>query len=178
TNFAKHNMKEAFDTIVAFGKNTQYPHYIPANVKKRKNEIILVDFGAEFDSYQSDLTRIFFLDKISKSKKLYYIYETVFEIKEELMKRVKAGVKASEIDKLARMLAKKKGFGKNYLHSTGHGVGLDIHEAPYVSMHSNEILNENMIITIEPGIYVKGLGGIRLEDTIRVTKTGYEILTK
>ncbi len=167
---------KAFDTIAAFGKNTQFPHYVPSKDCYVGNEV-LVDFGCKFEEYSSDLTRTFFDPKIS-SANYVKIYKIVEDVQKYLLDFVRPGKKACEIDQKARELFEKKKVEKYFIHSTGHGVGLDIHERPFLNKSDETILKEGMTITIEPGLYIESIGGVRIEDTILITKKGCEILTR
>lgn len=168
--------KTSFDSIVAFGENAAYPHYITGNQKLRKNDIVLCDIGALYQGYCSDLTRTFFLGSISPLGRK--IYDTVARAQKLAIQAVKPGVQAAQIDRIARDEIERAGYGRRFIHSTGHGVGVEIHEAPSVGPTSTDVLEPGMIITVEPGIYLQGWGGVRIEDTMRVTETGYDILTK
>jgi len=168
--------KASFDSIVAAGGNAAYPHYITGNRILRKNEMVLCDIGALVDGYCSDLTRTFFLGTISPLGRK--VYETVSRAQKLAIQAVKPGVKAAQIDRIARDEIERAGYGRRFIHSTGHGVGVEIHEAPWVGATSQDVLEAGMIITVEPGIYLQGWGGVRIEDTLLVTKTGHEILTK
>jgi Xaa-Pro aminopeptidase len=169
-------IKTSFDSIVAAGENAAYPHYITGDRKLRKNDIVLCDIGALADGYCSDLTRTFFLGKISPLGKK--IYDIVARAQRLAIQAVKPGVKTSQIDRIARQEIERAGYGERFIHSTGHGVGVEIHEPPWVSPASTETLEPGMIITVEPGIYLEGWGGVRIEDTLLVTRNGHEILTK
>jgi len=169
----------AFPSIVAFGENSAYPHHIPTDRVLRNNYIVLFDIGAKYNGYCFDSTRTFVF-KNSEAKK---VYEIVLEAQMEAIDIVRDGIVASEVDVIARRVIEKAGYGKYFIHSTGHGVGIEIHESPAISMNSKQILKENMIITVEPGIYLKGRFGIRIEDTLIVTKgkpivleTAYKLL--
>ena len=168
--------KTSFDSIVAAGENAAYPHYITGNRVLRKNDMVLCDIGALVDGYCSDLTRTFFLGTISPLGRK--VYDTVARAQKLAIQAVKPGVKAAQIDRIARDEIERAGYGRRFIHSTGHGVGVEIHEAPWVGGASQDVLEAGMIITVEPGIYLQGWGGVRIEDTMLVTKTGYEILTK
>ncbi len=168
--------KASFDSIVAAGENAAYPHYITGNRILRRNDIVLCDIGALVDGYCSDLTRTFFLGNISPLGRK--VYDTVARAQKLAIQAVKPGVKAAQIDRIARDEIERAGYGRRFIHGTGHGVGVEIHEAPWVSGASQDILEPGMIITVEPGIYLQGWGGVRIEDTMLVTKTGCEILTK
>jgi Xaa-Pro aminopeptidase len=168
--------KTSFDSIVAGGENAAYPHYITGERVLRKNDIVLCDIGALADGYCSDLTRTFFLGKISPLGQK--IYDIVARAQKLAIQAVKPGVKTAQIDRIAREEIERAGYGRRFIHSTGHGVGVEIHEAPWVSPASQDVLEPGMVITVEPGIYLEGWGGVRIEDTLLVTEKGYEILTK
>ncbi len=164
----------SFSSIVAFGENSALPHHTPSNKRIDKDNIpLLFDFGVKFNGYCADMTRTIIKKKDEKFSK---IYDIVFTAQQKAIDAVKEGMKASEIDKVARDYIAEKGFGDNFLHSLGHGVGLVVHEKPSISRLNDTILKENMVITIEPGIYIKGWGGIRIEDIVVVKKNGAEIL--
>ncbi len=170
-------IKTSFDSIVAGGENAAYPHYITADRVLRKNDIVLCDIGALVEGYCSDLTRTFFLgDNVSSQGRK--VYDIVARAQRLAIEAVKPGVKTAQIDRIARDEIDRAGYGRRFIHSTGHGVGVEIHEAPYVGPTSTEVLEPGMIITVEPGIYLQGWGGVRIEDTLLVTENGYEILTK
>lgn len=168
--------KASFDSIVAAGENAAFPHYITGERILRKNEVVLCDIGALVDGYCSDLTRTFFLGTISPLGRT--VFDTVARAQRLAIAAVKPGVKAAQIDRIARDEIERAGYGRRFIHSTGHGVGVEIHEAPWVGPTSTDVLEPGMIITVEPGIYLQGWGGVRIEDTMLVTKTGVEILTK
>ena len=170
---------KAFDTIVSFGKNTAFPHYIPNKnvVYGDKNREIMVDFGTKFEDYCSDITRMFFVEK-SKNDKLKQIFEIVRDVQLELVDMAKAGIAVKDIDLKARKMFAKFELDRYFIHSTGHGVGLDIHESPSVNKTDETVLKKGMVITIEPGIYIDGVGGVRIEDTILITNSGCEVLTR
>ena len=173
--FAKHKVVQSFKTIVASGPNAANPHHISSSRKIKNNDIILIDMGCIYNGYCSDLTRTFFVGK--KSKEQQKVWDIVKLAHDEALKNVKEYISASYIDLCARNVIKQAGYEKQFIHTTGHGVGLDIHEAPSISMKSTEVLKNGMIITIEPGIYLENKFGVRIEDTILVTKTGYKVLT-
>jgi len=171
--------EKAFDTIVSFGENTVYPHYIPSKnvVYGNENKPMMVDFGTKFEDYCSDMTCMFFMEK-SKNKRLNEIFEIVKDVQAKAVDMVRAGVLVKDIDIKVREMFAKFELDRYFIHSTGHGVGLDIHEAPSINKRDETVLKNGMVITIEPGIYVKGIGGIRIEDTVLVTNKGCEILTQ
>jgi Xaa-Pro aminopeptidase len=173
--FAKYKVEPSFKTIVASGPNSANPHHISNNRKILKNDIVLIDMGCMYKGYCSDLTRVVFLGKINvQAKKVWTLVKNAHGVS---LKTVKNGQKCSFVDESARLVIKESGFADNFIHGTGHGVGLDIHEYPSLSQKSKDVLKEKMVITIEPGIYFNGKFGIRIEDTVLVTKNGYEILT-
>lgn len=170
--------KEAFDSIVAFGDSTAEPHHHSSSTKTlKKGDIVTIDFGAKYDGYCADITRTFIFEDQGneKYKEILEIVEKAAELGREA---VRPGIKASEIDKICRSFIEAKGYSKFFLHSTGHGLGLDVHELPYVSTTSDVILKEGMIITVEPGIYIEGIGGARIEDDVLVTKNGAKVLSR
>lgn len=168
---------KSFETIVASGYRSAMPHGVASDKKINRNEFVKMDFGCYYNGYVSDMTRtIFFGDEpTDKHKEIYY---TVLEAQKLAISKVKAGMKASELDKIARDYITEKGYGENFGHGLGHGIGLEIHEAPSVSPKGDIVLEENMLITIEPGIYVEGFGGVRIEDDVVVKKDGCEVLNK
>ena len=138
----------------------------------KKGDIVLIDCGVVLDHYASDMTRTFFFGK--GNKELHTMYNTVYRAQKRALSVCKAGVHIRELDLAARKEMKKDGLEKYYPHSLGHGVGLEVHEEPRVSFRGDGVLEEGMVITIEPGLYKPGLGGIRYEDTISITKNGYD----
>lgn len=160
--------ENAFDTIVVFGENSALPHAKPSDRKLKVGDIILIDFGASYNGYRSDMTRTFIFGQCSE--KIKEIYNIVLEANIATIKAIKKGMKCSDADAVARKIITGYGYGGNYIHSTGHGVGIDIHEEPYVAKHSRlcDTLTEGMIVTVEPGIYIEGLGGVRIEDMVVV----------
>lgn len=168
--------KIAFDIIVASGKNASLPHAKTTERKITESELIVIDLGTNFQGYNSDLTRTIFLGEIKG--KLKKIYRIVWQAQKEALESVKPEEKALKIDQIARNYIEKSGFGDFFGHALGHGVGLAVHEGPVLSKLSKDILKEGMIFTVEPGIYLPEIGGVRIEDLVLVTKGGYEILTK
>ena len=161
----------AFDTIVASGVNGSLPHAIPSDKPLREGELITFDFGARSGGYCADITRTLAMGPISQELK--DIYDAVYTAHMNALNKVKAGVNAKDLDQLARDYLEKLYPGA-FGHSLGHGVGLYIHESPSVSFRSDTVLEPGHVITIEPGVYIKGLGGCRIEDTVIVTKDGFE----
>ncbi|MBO7432079.1 MAG: aminopeptidase P family protein [Elusimicrobia bacterium] len=173
--FAKKHVVQSFKTIVASGPNSANPHHVSGNRKIQKNDIVLIDMGCIYNGYCSDLTRTFFVGKEDKNKR--NIWNIVKKAHDKALQNVKQNMKASDIDLFARDTIKQTGYDKNFIHTTGHGVGLDIHEAPTIGAKSKDVLKEGMVITIEPGIYLEKKFGVRIEDTVLVTKNGYKVLT-
>lgn len=161
----------AFETIVAFGENSALPHAKSGEKKLKLGDIVLIDFGATYNNYRSDMTRSFVYGQCSD--KIKEIYNIVLDANISTISAIGNKMKCTEIDSVARDIIDKSGYGKYYIHSTGHGVGIDIHEEPYISQNSKVVgqLTEGMVVTVEPGIYIEGLGGIRIEDMI-VVKDG------
>jgi Xaa-Pro dipeptidase len=163
----------AFPSIVAFAENSSKPHHIPSDKVFEKGMPAVVDIGAKYNGYCFDSTRTFIPSPKEEVRK---IYEIVLQSQLEAIDQVRDGAKASEVDMTARKVIERSGYGKYFIHSTGHGVGIEVHEKPYVSFTSRDILKENMIVTVEPGIYIPNKFGIRIEDTIVVTKGKPEVL--
>ena len=166
----------SFETIAVSGKNSSRPHGVPGDKKIEKGDFITMDFGAVVDSYHSDMTRTVALGDVGTRQA--HVYETVLEAQNKGISVVKPGIKASECDYAARNIINKAGFGEYFGHGTGHGVGIEIHENPLISPSSNEFLKEGNVITVEPGIYIEGDMGVRIEDMLYVTEDGSENLTK
>jgi Xaa-Pro aminopeptidase len=166
----------SFDPIIAFGENSAYPHYRASNlVHLKNNQIVLIDIGAVVDDYAADMTRTVFFGKPDPELKL--LQKLVIEAQHQAMKLVRPGVCLGTLDEAARNVFQRAEVEALFTHNLGHGVGLEIHEFPSLRFDGpdrNLILEEGMVFTIEPGLYQPGLGGIRWEDTIVVTKTGYE----
>ncbi|MGE5454726.1 MAG: M24 family metallopeptidase [Methylocystaceae bacterium] len=166
--------KTSFDTIVLTGSRSSLPHGRPE--KNRINEMLLMDFGGFYNFYAGDMTRTLAINKVSP--RFEEIYNKVLEAQLAAIARVGPGIPCSEVDAAARNYLKQAGLDEYFGHGTGHGVGLEIHEAPTVSLHSQDVLQPGMLITIEPGVYIPGWGGIRIEDVVMVTADGYEVLTR
>ena len=174
--------KEGFDNIVAFGPNTAMPHHHPTDRKLANGDIVTIDFGAQYEGYTADITRTFvFRTKDTDptiDPKLIEILTIVEAAAQKGRDAIKPGVKASEIDKICRDYIKEKGYGNFFVHSTGHGIGIDVHEFPRVSYLDETVLEEGMVITVEPGIYIESVGGARIEDDVLVTKDGHQVLSR
>jgi Xaa-Pro aminopeptidase len=166
----------AFETLVSSGKLSAYPHGKPTDKKVKAGELIVMDFGARYKGYNSDITRMVSLG--DPSKKALKTYNAVLRAQESAIEKIKDGIAAAEVDKAAREVLKKEKLEKYFRHGTGHGIGLQVHEVPRVSLSSKDILKEGMVITVEPGVYIPRLGGFRVEDMVLVKKGGCEVLTK
>lgn len=165
----------AFDTIVASGPHSALPHANPRNVEINKNGYLLIDMGSTLADYKSDLTRTFGIGRPEAKAKA--IYEAVLESQLAAIDAIKPGVEAQKLHEITSKTLRKYKFDKYFIHSTGHGLGLEIHEAPRLGTGDATPLESGMAITIEPGVYVEGFGGVRIEDTVLVTDTGVEVLT-
>ncbi len=164
----------AFETIVAFDKNTSKPHAHAGDVKLQCGMPITIDFGCKYKGYCSDITRTFFFG--NPSERMAGIYKSVLASNVEGIKYAKPGVTGADVDRVCREY-----FGdmaRYFVHGTGHGVGIDIHEAPSVNKRGVEPLEKNMIITVEPGLYIPDVGGVRVEDLLVITDSGNEVLSK
>lgn len=166
----------SFEPIIAFGDGSAVPHHKTSSKRKlEKNELVLIDMGAKVDGYCSDMTRTFCIGQ--PNEKLAKIHKIVLEAQEYALANIRAGITGHEADSFAREYITSHGYGKEFGHSLGHGVGLEIHEFPRLAEGSDVILKPNMIVTIEPGIYVEGLGGVRIEDFAVVKEDGLLNLT-
>lgn len=173
--------RKSFDLIVANNENSSLPHFFPS-LKKISEGLLLFDVGCIYNNYCSDITRTIFLGnnldktialKIDKLKK---IYEVVLQAQVSAINECRAGITAAKLDKTARKIIEKFGYGDFFGHGLGHGVGIEVHEKPTISVNSNEILLENMVVTIEPGVYIEGIGGVRIEDMVIINEKGCQIL--
>jgi Xaa-Pro aminopeptidase len=168
--------KESFDTIVASGVRGSLPHGVASDKVIEENEFVTIDFGCFYDGYASDITRTFQTGMKIKQN-LQRTYQIVFDAQRKGIEAARPGVEAKKVDGAARAYIDKKGYGKYFGHGLGHGVGLRIHELPRVSRISEDVLEEGNVITIEPGIYIPKVGGVRIEDDFLVTKDGVEQLS-
>jgi len=166
---------KSFETIIAYGKNSSMPHYSPQN-KKSEDGLILIDFGCRYHNYCSDMTRTIFKGNRKKNDKFKKIYDIVLEAQQVVLKYCREGVSCRQLDDRARNFICSKGYGENFVHGLGHGVGLEVHEEPKINAESKMVLKENMVITIEPGIYIEDFGGVRIEDMVLVGKDKCELL--
>jgi Xaa-Pro aminopeptidase len=165
-----------FEIIVASGSHSALPHARPTEKKLQKGDLVIIDWGGEADGYCSDMTRTFLIkgQHISKQKELYQI---VLWANRKAISSVIPGIESKQVDSTARTFIKNAGYGEMFGHGTGHGVGLQVHELPRISWNKSSPVRENMVFTIEPGIYVPGLGGVRIEDMVVVRKKRGEVLT-
>lgn len=165
----------SFDTIAIAGKNTSKPHGVPTDNKVQNGDFITMDYGAVFDTYRSDMTRTIAVGEIST--KQAEIYDTVLTAQKTALSILKAGVKCADADKAARDVIKNAGYGEFFGHSTGHGVGIEIHETPNLAPKSKAVLEVGNVVTVEPGIYIPNEFGVRIEDFVVITETGCRNLT-
>lgn len=165
----------AFDLIVAFGAATSMPHYLPGERKLEEGDLILLDIGAKVDGYCADLTRVVALGRPSPEARA--IYELVLAANRVGLEAVRAGVTGVEADRAARAVIEQAGHGDKFGHGLGHGVGLEVHEAPRLAPTSEDTLEAGMVVTVEPGVYLPGKLGVRIEDLVVVHPDGCEILS-
>lgn len=165
----------AFDPLVQTGANSALPHGFITERKLDSGEFLLIDFGGKHEGYPADITRTFCLD--TPSDEMQKIYDTVLEANRAAVAVTAPGVKCGDVDKAARDVINAAGYGEYFIHRTGHGLGLEGHELPQIASGVEDTLQAGMVFTIEPGIYVPGLGGVRIEDNVYVTEDGVEVLT-
>jgi len=165
----------SFDIIVASGYRSALPHGVASDKEIESGELVTLDYGALYNGYCSDITRTFAVGQISEQ--LNEIYHVVLEAQLRGIKGTKTGLTGKEADALTRDYITEKGYGEYFGHSTGHGLGMDVHEAPSLSFRSETVLKPGMVVTIEPGIYIPDVGGCRIEDDILITKDGNESFT-
>ena len=165
-----------FHPIVASGPNSANPHAVPGNRELQRGDLLIIDWGARFKGYVSDITRTYSIGEVEE--KFRNLSQVVLTANENARRAVQPGASTKEIDSLARGVIIQAGYGDYFSHRTGHGIGLEPHENPYISQSSEVQLQPGMVFTIEPGIYLPGKGGIRIEDNIAVTDTGSETLTR
>ena len=169
---------EAFETIVCVGANAAECHHVPDDTVWRKGEPLLVDMGVKLDGYCSDMTRCVRSDEPGiRGSKYNEVYDLVLSANQAAIAAVKPGITGRQLDSIARKVISKAGFGKCFGHALGHGVGLDIHEHPVASKRSDTVFKPGMLVTIEPGVYIEGELGVRIEDLVLVTKDGCEVLS-
>lgn len=168
--------KNAFDTIIASGERSALPHGVASSKTINKGDLVTLDYGAVYQGYHSDMTRTVVIK--SADKRQEEIYHLVKKAQEAAIESIKPGMKANEADAIARRIITNAGFADNFGHGLGHGVGLDIHEGPRLAPSDETILAPGMVVSVEPGIYIPGWGGVRIEDLILITPGGCEVLTK
>jgi Xaa-Pro dipeptidase len=169
------NPELPFEPIVAFGENSANPHAVPTDRALKPGDLILIDWGASFDGYLSDITRTFTFGEVDEE--LLRIGEIVRQANHAGRHAGKAGVSAGTVDHAARAVIEAAGYGEAFFHRTGHGLGMEAHEAPYIYAENDQILSPGMTFTVEPGIYLPGKGGVRIEDDVVVTADGLQSLT-
>jgi len=167
--------KAAFDLIVASGENSAHPHHRPQKRRLQKGDLLLFDIGAQVDGYCCDLTRVFAVGEVPV--RTLEIYDLVLRANRAGVAAVKAGASGKAVDAVARQVIDEGGHKEHFGHGVGHGVGLEVHEAPSLSSVSEDTLETGMVVTVEPGVYLPGFGGTRIEDLVVVTKDGCEVLT-
>ena len=167
--------ESSFDTIVASGKRSALPHGVATGKTIENGDMVTLDFGALYDGYVSDITRTVAVGE--PTEELKKIYHLVLEAQMRACSALKPGMTGKEADAVARDYIKDHGYGEAFGHSTGHGIGLEVHEGPGLSFRSDTVLKPGMVVTVEPGIYVPGLGGVRIEDDVLITEDGCELLT-
>ncbi|MFQ5834924.1 MAG: M24 family metallopeptidase [bacterium] len=165
---------EAFPPIVLFGERTSLPHGRPTQRKLGENELVLLDLGAKVGGYCSDITKTIFFGEVDQ--KWYQIRDLISKIQKEAVEKINPGVPCSQIDRLVRKRLKEAGYLNSFLHNSGHGVGLEVHEQPVIGPKSKKILKRGMVIALEPGVYLPGEGGMRRELMVMVTNGGGKIL--
>lgn len=166
--------KMSFDPIVAFGKNSANPHYTPQNVKLKKNDVVLIDSGCVYNGYCSDMTRTYLIGKVSP--KMQKIYDLVAEIQQRAVDMCTVGTPLDSISDAVHDFFKKHNVDDLFIHSLGHSMGIEIHEAPRFNVPDK--IEPGMVLTVEPGLYIEGLGGVRIEDSILMTAKGPKSLTR
>ncbi|MFT8446361.1 M24 family metallopeptidase [Liquorilactobacillus nagelii] len=172
----KHGAEDkSFPTIVASGERSTWPHAMASSASLKPQTMVTLDFGYFLHKYTSDVTRTFAIGE--QSKEFYQLYQIVQAAQKATIEAIKPGISGKQLDQIGRQIITQAGYGKYFNHGMGHGIGLAIHELPAVGAGSQDVLQTGQIVTIEPGAYVPGVGGVRIEDDILVTQAGYEILT-
>jgi Xaa-Pro aminopeptidase len=165
----------SFETIVASGPRSALPHGRATSQRLPRRGFVTLDFGVILNGYCSDMTRTIFLGNATPRER--FTYDSVLRAQQAALKAVKPGVTCGEVDEAARSVLREAELAQYFTHSTGHGVGLEIHEPPRIAAAQSQTLSPGMVITVEPGVYIPGQFGVRIEDTIAVTKTGARVLT-
>lgn len=168
-------VEESFGSIIAAGSNSSLPHAVPSRARVKDGQYLLFDMGVKRNFYHSDMTRTFAVGKTSARHR--EIYEVVLEAQQRALNQLKPGASCRDVDAAARDYITERGYGEYFGHGLGHGVGLEIHESPILNPRTADVLREGMVVTVEPGIYVPGFGGVRIEDLCVITPTGYSNLT-
>lgn len=166
----------SFDSIVASGLRSSMPHGVATDKKINNGDLLTIDFGCVYNGYCSDMTRTIVVGKANEEQKK--IYNIVLKAQKEALLHIRAGVSGKDVDKVARDIISEAGYGDNFGHGLGHGVGLAIHEEPRLSPMGNRVLEKNMVVTNEPGIYISGFGGVRIEDLVAVGEDGPVVFSK
>jgi len=166
----------AFETLVASGPRSALPHGISTSRIIKKGELVVMDLGATYQGYRSDITRTLIVGQPSDKQKK--IFEIVLKAQEIAFQKIRSGISGRDVDAVCREFIKKSGYGDNFIHGLGHGVGLDVHDPPRLSPSSKDVLFAGNVVTDEPGIYIEGYGGVRIEDMVLVKEEGAQMLTK
>jgi len=165
---------DAFEPIVAAGPNSALPHAVPSDREFQEGDFVIIDFGAKYGGYCADMTRTVVVGHATDKQK--EMYEVIKKAQQQGCDMAKAGIMCKELDSVTRNTITEKGYGDYFVHNTGHGLGMEVHEMPRLSPLSNDTILENYVVTIEPGIYISQLGGVRIEDDVVIQKDGCEIL--
>ncbi|MDD1777021.1 MAG: M24 family metallopeptidase, partial [Candidatus Helarchaeota archaeon] len=165
-----------FDTIIASGPRSAFPHGTSSDKKIKQGDLIIIDLGAKCGGYASDITRTAVLG--TPSAKQQELFDVVLNVQQSAIKACLVGENAANIEGQVRKTLTELKFEEYFVHSLGHGIGLDVHELPYVSVKSKDVLAENYVFTVEPGVYIPNFGGVRIEDTLVLKNEGPKILTK
>ncbi|MFH1784374.1 MAG: Xaa-Pro peptidase family protein [bacterium] len=175
----------SFDPVIAFGSHGAFAHHVPSDKRFSKGAIALIDMGCTYKRYASDVTRTLVKGKgpsrkLKSGRNITYqeVYRIVLASQTEAIKKIKPGVPCRYVDKVARNVIEEAGLGEYFVHSTGHGIGMSVHERPSLAPKSKDVLLENMVVTVEPGVYIPGWGGVRIEDMVLVTKRGHKVLSE
>lgn len=165
----------SFDTIAASGCHSAMPHAIPTDKRLEEGDFLTMDFGCRYEGYCSDMTRTVVIGKADERQKK--VYETVLRAQQTALEGIRPGMTGREVDALARDVIESAGYGEYFSHSLGHSLGLEIHESPNFSSKEEQVIKPGMVITVEPGIYIEGFGGVRIEDVVIITENGCENIT-
>jgi Xaa-Pro aminopeptidase len=165
----------SFPPIIASGQNGAQPHAVPSGRALASGDFVTIDFGVTIEGYASDMTRTFLLGKATEKQAL--IYDAVLKAQLAGIAAAHAGLRCAALDRVCRSIIEDAGFGEYFVHTTGHGIGTEVHEDPRIGKESETMLEAGMAVTIEPGIYIESWGGVRIEDTVIITETGCEIIT-